>query len=148
MSRKTTSKSKNKKYKSNRGRDNQQNRELILKEDGQEYAQVLKMYGGGRCEVYCMDGQVRIGTIRGRMQNRRSRVWINKDDIVLVSLRRFENKKCDIVHKYLDEEVMTLRKKRHLPDKTYKDDGESDDEGDDGFTFTFEKEDKVTFDDL
>lgn len=131
MSRKTTSKSKAKKYKK---RPQNENRELVLKEDGQEYGQILKMYGGGRCEVYVMDGQIRTGTIRGSLQNRKRRVWINKEDVVLVSLRRFENKKCDIVHKYTDEEVRTLRKKGHLPDKTLQD-GSDDESSECNITF-------------
>ena len=132
MSRKTTSKSKAKKFKKTRQNES---RELILKEDGQEYAQILKMYGGGRCEVYVMDGQIRTGTIRGSMQNRKRRVWINKEDIVLVSLRNFENKKCDIVHKYTDEEVRVLRKKGHLPDKRLQDDDSENDDDSDNIIF-------------
>mmetsp|Transcript_18126 Transcript_18126/g.28662 ORF Transcript_18126/g.28662 Transcript_18126/m.28662 type:complete len:135 (+) Transcript_18126:52-456(+) len=125
MSRKTTSKSKAKKYKKS---DKDSNRELVLKEDGQEYGQVLKMLGGGRLEAYCMDGQIRTATIRGSMQNRKSRVWINKDDFILVSLRTFENKKCDVVHKYTEEEVYTLRKKGHIPDRSIKEEEQDDDD--------------------
>ena len=31
-------------------------RELVFKEDGQEYAQVLPMLGNGRLEAQCIDG--------------------------------------------------------------------------------------------
>merc|ERR1711924_338641 len=50
-------------------------RELIFKEDGQEYAQVLTMLGGGRLEAQCFDGIKRLCGIRGKM---RKRVWISK----------------------------------------------------------------------
>lgn len=33
-------------------------RELIFKEDGQEYAQVTKMLGNGRLEAMCFDGML------------------------------------------------------------------------------------------
>ena len=49
-------------------------RELIFKEDGQEYAQVQKMLGDGRAALSCYDGVARVGLIRGTM---RRRVWIN-----------------------------------------------------------------------
>lgn len=39
-----------------------------------EYAQVVKMLGGGRVSVQCYDGVTRQGLIRGTM---RRRVWIN-----------------------------------------------------------------------
>ena len=40
-------------------------RELTFKEDGQEYAQVIKMLGNGRLEAMCFDGTKRLATIRG-----------------------------------------------------------------------------------
>ena len=35
-------------------------RELEFKEDGQEYAQIMRMLGNGRCEAYCFDGKTRL----------------------------------------------------------------------------------------
>src|SRR5574337_542073 len=48
-------------------------RELVFKEDGQEYAQVLRMLGNGRCEAMCIDGTKRLCHIRGKMHKK---VWI------------------------------------------------------------------------
>ncbi|KAH0766376.1 hypothetical protein KY290_002351 [Solanum tuberosum] len=58
-------------------------RELVFKEDGQEYAQVLRMLGNGRCEAMCIDGTKRLCHIRGKMHKK---VWIAAGDIVLVGL--------------------------------------------------------------
>lgn len=58
-------------------------RELVIKEEGQEYAQVLRMLGNGRLEAYCFDGQKRLAHIRGKMQKK---VWINHGDIILVRI--------------------------------------------------------------
>ncbi|RQO99949.1 hypothetical protein POPTR_014G093801v4 [Populus trichocarpa] len=41
-------------------------RELIFKEDEQEYAQVIRVLGNGRCETCCIDGLQRLGHIRER----------------------------------------------------------------------------------
>ena len=45
-------------------------RELVFKEDGQEYAQVLKMLGNGRIEAMCFDGEKRLAHIRGKMRKK------------------------------------------------------------------------------
>ena len=47
-------------------------RELIFKEDGQEYASVTKMLGNGWLETICCDGTRRLGHIRGAF---RKKVW-------------------------------------------------------------------------
>jgi translation initiation factor 1A len=45
-------------------------RELVFKEDGQEYAQVTKMLGNGRLEAYCFDGSNRLCHIRGKLRKK------------------------------------------------------------------------------
>lgn len=67
---------------------------------------MTKMLGNGRLEIYCFDNVKRIGHICGRLKKK---VWIAMDDIVLVSLRDFQDEKCDIVLKYHPEEVRTLK---------------------------------------
>ena len=49
-------------------------RELIFKEDGQEYAQVVKMLGNGRLEANCFDGVSRLCHIRGKLRKKASPV--------------------------------------------------------------------------
>ena len=104
----------------NRRRGKNQNeptkRELVFKEEGtQEYALVTRMLGNGRCECNCFDGKTRLGHIRGSM---RKKVWINKDDIILVSLREFQDDKCDIILKYSLDEARALIKNGQLPADT------------------------------
>ncbi|EAS07745.3 eukaryotic translation initiation factor 1A (macronuclear) [Tetrahymena thermophila SB210] len=86
--------------------ENETKRELVFKEEGMEYAQVIKMLGNGRLEVFCFDGKRRIGHICGRLKKK---VWISMDDIVLVGLRDFQDDKCDILLKYLPDEVRNLK---------------------------------------
>ena len=88
-------------------------RELIFKEEEQEYAQIIRLLGDSRMELNCFDGVKRIGIIRGKIKKR---VWMGQGDIVLVSLRDFEDDKCDILHKYQVEEVMKLKKEGEVPD--------------------------------
>jgi translation initiation factor 1A len=88
-------------------------KELLFKEEEQEYGQVLKMLGNGRCDVYCIDGVKRLCHIRGKM---RKRVWINTGDIVLVSLRDFQDEKADIIAKYSADEARQLKNYGELPE--------------------------------
>lgn len=65
------------------------------------------MLGNGRTRLVCSDeDKQRTGNIRGKMKKK---VWINQGDIVLVSLRGFQDDKCDIIHKYNSDEVKTLK---------------------------------------
>lgn len=69
----------------------------MFKEEGQEYAQVVKMLGNGRLEAQCFDGARRLAHIRGKL---RKKVWINQGDIILLSLRDYQDEKGDVIMKY------------------------------------------------
>ena len=88
-------------------------RELEFKEEGQEYAQVVRMLGNGRCECFCYDGVTRLGHIRGKM---RKKVWVTAGDIVLVGKRDFQDEKVDILHKYSADEARNLKQYGELPE--------------------------------
>lgn len=103
-----------KNYKKGKKRDEgETRRDLLFKEDGQEYAQVVRMMGDGRMFLQCYDGVDRVGLIRGTM---RRRVWINTGDIVLIGLREFQQDKADVIHKYTTEEARNLQAYGELPD--------------------------------
>ena len=89
-----------------------QKRELILKEDGQSYAQVLKMLGNEWIEAYGFDGITRRVHIRGAA---RKKAWVNVGDIILISLRNFQDQKADLILKYSADEVRTLHTMGQIP---------------------------------
>lgn len=70
------------------------------------------MLGNARVEAFCFDGVSRMCQIRGQM---RKRVWINVGDIVLVSLREFQDSKADIIWKYTPDEARQLKAYGELP---------------------------------
>lgn len=109
-------------------------RELVLKSERQEYAQVLRMLGNGRLEANCFDGHKRLCTIRGKM---RKKVWIAVGDIVLVSLREFQDDKGDIIYKYNPDEARALKNQGEIPDvtKINEFDGDNGDDGSDAVEF-------------
>jgi len=104
-----------KKGKKNRFADDK--KQLIKKDidELQEYAQVVNAKGNGRFELNCCDGgKTRMGMICGTM---RKRVWVNRSDLVLISLWEgmTDDTKCSIIHKYTEDEAKQLKKEGELP---------------------------------
>ena len=60
------------------------------------------MLGNGRLEAQCFDGVKRLANIRGKL---RKKVWINQGDIILLSLRDFQDDKADVIVKYTADEA-------------------------------------------
>lgn len=111
--------------------EGEEKRELVFKEDGQEYAQVLRMLGNGRLEAQCFDGNKRLAHIRGKM---RKKVWVAAGDIILVGLRSFQDDKCDVILKYNPDEARSLKAYKEIPDTAKINEGavnDDDDEDDD-----------------
>lgn len=78
-----------------------------------EYAQVVKMLGNGRLEAMCFDGEKRLAHIRGKL---RKKVWINQGDIILLSLRDYQDEKGDVILKYTADEARNLKAYGELPE--------------------------------
>ena len=91
-------------------------KKLIYKnpKEDQEYGKVIGALGNGRFQIECFDGKSRLGILAGNM---RKRVWVNNDDIVLISRWEFltDSDKCSIVHKYDSDEVSKLQKENEFP---------------------------------
>ena len=82
-------------------------RELIVKDEGQSYAQVTRILGNGHLEAFCFDnagGKKRLCHIRGKL---RKKQWINQGDVILVGLRDYQDDKADVIMKYLGKFLMT-----------------------------------------
>merc|ERR1712105_325042 len=122
-------------------------RELIFKEDGQEYAQVTKMLGNGRLEAMCFDGIKRLCHIRGKL---RKKVWINQGDIILVGLRDYQDAKADVILKYNADEARNLKTYGEIPDSVKVTDTVNfvDDGLDDDIEFGDESPDSDDIDDI
>jgi len=124
-----------------RGKNENDNekRELVFKEDGQEYAQVIRMLGNGRLEARCFDGTSRLAHIRGKL---RKKVWVNTGDIILLSLREFQDGKGDVIMKYSADEARSLKAFGELPENAKINDASESygDEGGENAAFEFDEE--------
>jgi len=96
-----------------RGKKNTlETKKLRYKEDGQEYAQIKACKGNCRFDLNVFDGKKRMGILCGTMRKRR---FVNQQDVVLVSLRDFEDAKCDIIDVYDDNQVRQLKSEKEIP---------------------------------
>ncbi|KAJ1607105.1 hypothetical protein OIY81_165 [Cryptosporidium canis] len=120
-------------------------RELVFKEEGQEYGQVQRMLGNGRLDAYCFDGQKRLCHIRGKM---RKKVWVNPGDIVLVSLRDFQDSKGDIILKYTPDEARALKSKGEIPETTKINESDIFEDGYDEVGIEFDEAEGVDIEDI
>ena len=124
-----------KKHKRNKNQ-NIQPKNLRLKEEGQEYAQIKRCKGNCRFDVLCFDGKERMAIMCGAMRSRR---FVNANDIVLVSLREWQDSVCDIIHNY-DENLTRKLKEKGLVPKSINIDVDtqysSDDDDNMGFVFS------------
>lgn len=137
-----------KKSKSNKGFTT---RDLQYKTDGQEYAKIIKVNGDCRFDCLCIDGKIRLGHIRGSLK-KRSRIVLN--DIVLVSLREFQDRKCDIILQYKSDEIRKLKKFGEIPDNIKLKSDEEEDGVEKVFAYDFdagsgsEKEDSIDLEEI
>ena len=90
------------------------------------------MLGNGRLEAMCFDGEKRLAHIRGKMRKKVRitlhnhpanyltigvivfddvQVWINQGDIILISLREFQDDKADVIVKYTADEARNCASK-------------------------------------
>jgi initiation factor 1A len=97
-------------------------RDLVLKEDMEEYGKIDKMLGDGRFNVILCTGESMVSILAKRFRrkskkggrNPGEKVFIGSGDVVLVAFRSFENK-CDIIYKYEKNEVARLINISELP---------------------------------
>lgn len=71
------------------------------------------MLGNGRLEALCFDGEKRLAHIRGKL---RKKVWINQGEIILLSLRDYQDEKGDVILKYSADEARSLKAYGELPE--------------------------------
>ena len=91
-------------------------KELILPESGEYLGRVIKLLGSDHMLVKCTDNETRFCRIRGKMKRR---MWVRENDIVLVAPWDFDDKKADIVWRYIRAHADWLAQNNHLPKELY-----------------------------
>jgi translation initiation factor 1A len=85
----------------------------VVEEEGELYAAVNKMLGGGMMNVMCIDGVERLCVMRKKFRGRGKRDnMVGKGSWVLVGLREWESSsrnKCDLIEVYNPNEITKLQ---------------------------------------
>lgn len=96
------------------------------------------MLGNGRLECKCFDGPTRLAHIRGKL---RKKVWINTGDIILLSLREYQDEKGDVLMKYSADEARSLKAYGELPETAKINETDTyGDEANEGIGFEFDED--------
>ena len=101
-----------KKHKRNKKQNNFGEKTLRLKDEGQEYAQIKKCNGNCRFDVLCFDGKERKAIMCGKMRKKK---FVHTNDIVLVSIREWQDGICDIIDNYDVNLARKLKDKGLVP---------------------------------
>jgi len=119
-----------------------QSRQLFLKseikdaEDKVVYGQVNEILGSCNFKVLCYDSVERLCHIRNTIKKQKEKV--EKDTIVIVGLRDFDDKKGDIIYVYKKEEATQLRDRKEIPNFISNNDFGEDEVTDDEIAFDFD----------
>ena len=103
-----------KKNKGKKKKPDEEKRAIIYADlDGQVYGIVEKALGSRYFDVKCLDNKMR------RCRIRKKRIKIKLNDVVIVSLRDFDDKNGDIIYKYDLDETRILQKEGILPSSSF-----------------------------
>lgn len=80
-------------------------KEVPKPSEGELICVIKKLVGADHVIVFCTDGKERMGRIPGKM---RKRIWLREGDVVLVAPWEFQDKKCDIIYKYNNDDLKKL----------------------------------------
>lgn len=95
---------------SSRNTADKEKRALMEKDDdSQEYGFAEKALGSAFFEVRCIDDKIR------RCKARKKRMKVEVGNLVIVSLRNFDDKTGDIIYVYDQDEVRHLQKAGTIP---------------------------------
>lgn len=92
--------------------NNIERRQLLYKDDMQEYAKMTKMLGDRRIMVMLPDKTEVMAIIPGKFKKR---CWMKAGDTLIVSRRDFQESKWDVCYKYNEDEVRVLIRKDEIP---------------------------------
>tara|TARA_B100000949_G_C14138085_1_gene389492 strand:+ start:237 stop:545 length:309 start_codon:yes stop_codon:yes gene_type:complete len=87
-------------------------KELILPRSGELLGKVLKLLGGDHVLVKSTDGETRMCRIRGKMKRR---MWIRENDTVLIAPWDFDDRKGDILWRYIKAHAEWLVNHKYMP---------------------------------
>ena len=118
------------------------------KEEGEMYAKITRIFGGGNAEIICNDGITRLLVIRGKFRGRNKRDNnVVQNAMVLVGVRDWEvvtagkKPKADLLFVYPLSHHVNFKRLENINPKIMPD-GVSNDNNDDNIEFTHDVDDE------
>jgi translation initiation factor 1A len=109
---------------------------IFADDDGQLYGIIEKALGNCRFTVKCVDGTSLTCRVRGSIKKR---TRVRAGDVVIVSIREFDDKNGDILYKYTDKHVLELKAADLIPSTVRVNEVDFDDMEDDAIAFDFDE---------
>jgi translation initiation factor 1A len=107
----------------------EENKQLVLRDDNSRYAKVTRVVGQGRFYVDIFGSNTQeevLAVLPGRFRKwKKYKNFVSVGTYVLVSIREYEESKVDIIHVYKDDNVRQLRQMGHLEELTDQEDSDN-----------------------
>ncbi|MFQ6010602.1 MAG: translation initiation factor eIF-1A [Nitrososphaerales archaeon] len=87
-------------------------KDLKIPQEGELLGRVVKLSGGDHVIVKSTDGKTRMCRIRGKMKRR---MWIRESDIVLIGPWDFDDRRGDILWRYIRGHAEWLVENKYFP---------------------------------
>jgi len=85
---------------------------LPNKKKNEIFGIVDQSLGGGHLKVFCQDGKMRLGRIRGKLKKR---MWMREKDMVIIQPWDFQDDKCDVLYRYTHIQAQNMLKRGLVP---------------------------------
>jgi len=78
----------------------------------EQFGVVDQALGGGHLKIFCNDGKMRMGRIKGKLKKR---MWMREGDLVVVIPWEFQDEKCDVTYRYTRIQAQNLARRGVVP---------------------------------
>jgi translation initiation factor 1A len=78
------------------------------------FALAKNLLGGSRLKVVCEDGETRMARIKGKHKRR---MWIREGDLLIIKPWDFQDEKCDVEYRYVQNQSEYLSRRGMIPDE-------------------------------
>jgi len=85
---------------------------LPNKRKNEQFGVVDQAMGGGHLKIFCQDGKMRLGRIKGKLKKR---MWMREGDVVVVIPWEFQDEKCDVTYRYTRIQAQNLARRGVIP---------------------------------
>ncbi len=79
---------------------------------GDIFGVIEQAMGGGHLKLFCQDGSIRMGRIRGKLKKR---MWMREGDLVILRPWEFQDEKADVLYRYTHIQAQNMIRRGLVP---------------------------------